>query len=199
MNSERSPQLRKIEVACRVVTYGVAVAILFGGFSVDRLSAYRCEEMKALRTAKEATADEVRVINREFDRLTTECERLEQSIAGLKSRLANAPQESQFNARLAEAAAAANLRIEAFRPGQRLETQALKELDVSIACRGTYEAHCDFLQQLRTLPRVCPVAAMKIASTDDHGSELQSEIQIRLIYGDATAVTGDIPAEGSVQ
>lgn len=182
------PILRHTDNLCRLIGTAVTIAILVGGISIDSFLATQRSEMTELRKAAEAITAQGEAVRRKCDALRLERDTATMSLDELRGRLEKTPLESQFNASLAAAAAASGMKIESFRPGQRFVTKGLGELEVQVSCRGGYAAHCDFLEKLRSFSRVCPVTSMNIAATDNSGVELQSEFQIRLIYGDAAAL-----------
>ncbi len=94
---------------------------------------------------------------------------LQKDIEQLQRRIPPEPAEAEFLSQLTSAAGAAGLAIRDFRPGVVRQAADHWRLEVQLACAGSYQALCIFLDRVASLPRLARVNHLEIASSRQPG------------------------------
>jgi Tfp pilus assembly protein PilO len=130
--------------------------------------------------------DNLRALIKEENRLREEHAALRQQLdraaqqeAAIQKQIPHGPQEAEFLAQISQAAAEEGMQIVDYRPGVISSGEACSTLRVALACEGTYQAICTFLDRLQKLSRCSTVIRMEIepsASPKHYATKLSLEL-----------------------
>lgn len=102
--------------------------------------------------------------------------------AQLLGRIPDSPQESEFLAHIARLARTASLSIRSFRPIATQTHERYSEIEVQLSAAGTWPGLCRFLAGLETLPRLCRVTRLSIASEKSVGGIYPAEFTFAIYF-----------------
>ena|GEM_PF-1265231 len=87
---------------------------------------------------------------------------IERESEQLRQRIPPEPAEAEFLSQLSRAAAVAGLVIRDYRPGVVRQATDHWRLEVQLACTGSYQALCAFLDRVASLPRLARISHLEI-------------------------------------
>jgi Tfp pilus assembly protein PilO len=129
-------------------------------------------------------------------------EKLKQSLAearereaALLSRIPEAPREAEFLAHLSGLANEVKLRLRDYRPGETRAKGDHWEMEIGIACEGSYESICRFLDGLTSLPRLTNLSRLEINTQED--SDVYPALLKLVIYFGARPSAADHAEESA--
>ena len=160
----------------------VAGALVLAGsflyaFQVHEQDRVQREYLRAENCLKNADATQ-----RTYQALRQRQQREQARIEQLLRRVPVGPAESEFLALLADLSKQCDFSVRSFRPGGISSSGTFSQMEISLACDGTYESLCRFLDGLESLPRLCRVAGVSISAASEAGDRCTVELQLQLLF-----------------
>jgi Tfp pilus assembly protein PilO len=165
LDPDPDARLSRLGHGLHVAGLGIAAA-LFAAVYIPAIGALDSEQARIateidvasrLATSAEALREEHRTLQEQQAASLTR-------MSQLLGRIPDAPQESEFLAHIARLAREAPLSIGSFRPIATRTYDRYSEVEVELSVAGRWDGLCQFLAGLETLPRLCRVSRLSIAS-----------------------------------
>lgn len=162
---------------CAVASALVLAGSFLYAFQAREQARVEREHLRAENCLKNAGATE-----RSYQLLRQRQQRERARIEQLLRRVPAGPAESEFLSLLADHSQKCDFAVRSFRPGGITSGGMFNQMDVTLACDGSYENLCRFLNGLESLPRLCRVAGMSISTANETGDRCTVEIQLQLLF-----------------
>lgn len=183
-----------LHAACLAVTI-LLVGMLIA-FAVRPLRGASRELSQEIRSAEEFLQQRPRIESRhqELVQALAEQHRLH---ADLMAHIPAAARESEFLAQLTELSRSAGMTISRYSPGVIAHHSRYDSLDIDLTARASYESLCRFLCGLESLPRLCHIIHLDIASPDVHEPTFPVEMTVRIFFSPATESPDPAPVSNA--
>lgn len=162
--------LRKLDWALHAG--GLAVVLS----SVCLMQALVYRPLQSATSETLARRGEIDSLLKDADRLRAERDRLKQSLSEarqeerrLLSRVPDAPHEAVFLGQVSRLAQDVELQIRDYRPGEVRARPNYSEMEISLACEGSYDSLCRFLDGLARLPRLVKLSLLDVTDPEGDG------------------------------
>jgi Tfp pilus assembly protein PilO len=151
---------------------GLAIVLAAAGIGyglVLRPLDARIDDLDGLSLKLQAALEDAPTVRAKHERLRLDMAAMEAGAAGLENRVPDEPLEAEFLSQAAQAASQSGLQIGDYRPGVVRTSRQCSQMEIQLACQGSYRSICDFLDRLAALPRLSQVEKLEIGAAGPDG------------------------------
>ncbi len=183
MSSADSSSLRKLNLGIQAAGLGFSLVLVYATwtFAIEPLQRQHDELAKRTKSESQLKAreDVIRSEHRELDARVAD---FEAEFAHAISRIPETPRESEFLAQITHLARTCRLQIHRYHPRDPVNEGTHTALEVQLDASAEYAGICQFLDGLRTLPRLCRVTRLRVHNLSADGASLSIEMTLRIYY-----------------
>ncbi len=127
--------------------------------------------------------DQIESRHEQFQATLTEQQRLQ---ADLLAQVPERPRESEFLAQLTELSRSTGMSINGYTPGETTQHNSHASLAIRLKAHASHESLCRFLTGLETLPRLCHVTHLHVATPTLTDTVYPVEMTVRIFFSPVT-------------